>query len=436
MAGIKLFSLLISFITIISFNSCTSSEKVAGTISSTEDGTIGLFGIITSDSGVPLGGVTVLVYNDSDAVNSVAIADTVTDDNGRYTFPYLASGVYNIEAEKKSDGVEFNLLLTGISYDSVASAETGLNVGTDTLKLSGTITGSVSLGLANNSGVEVYIPGTSFYGISGVNGEFTISDVASGIGYSLVYNVNGFYDTTISEVNVVSDSVTNIPLVEMKTIPQAFWALDGNAEEENELYSGTLMGTVDTTDRFDNASKALYFDKASIIKIPDNSTLAFTESFTISLWYYKTAHDSSDRDFLVFRGAAESGMDSYFLALEKSGEWVFHIEDESGNSNKLYLQSSDEHFGKWIHIAAVFNSDDKLMKLYFDGTEVASQASTVMPFGQISNTEIFIRIGGYKATSSFGIDGETGLWLGNIDDVQLFNTALTAGQVKILSNIN
>lgn len=599
---------------------------------------MGLYGTIVSSAGIPQQGVTVSLYDEKDSSYSTVLADTITDDSGRYIFPNLPSGTYNIEAIKKSDTSEFKFIVTDIQFDSVTAIESGYHVGRDTLLLPGIISGSVSLGKADNSGVLIYIPGTSYHAYSNSDGQFEITNIAQQENYQLHFSANGYSDSTLYGITIVSDSTTTITAVELsidpESIPDAptldtplfnpndrkvilswnevnhpnlagyklyrkdstltgaeptdltsetviagnrvslvdtltflnpgdtitlqyqmksqhtkgdqsafswpvyvtvyrekqetanwywrteyssglplyyitnhdnsawrsesygvsgtwsdstgelrvawsdlwkdeivdnndgtftknaynsstpfdasptnsvpakplliptpvsYWPMNPSASDAIGANSGTIMGTSTTKGRDGNSIGALAFDKQSIVKIPEDSSLAFTGSFSMSLWYNKDSYDPSDRDFLVFRGTPGSGLDAYFLALEKDSTWVFHIENENRVSNKLIIPIEDTHFGSWKHIAAVFNAETKTMAVYMDGVEIGSQATTITPYGPTPGTEQFIRIGGYKATSSFGIDGETGLWLGGIDDVMMFDTALTPSQVSELA---
>lgn len=108
------------------------------------------------------------------------------------------------------------------------------------------------------------------------------------------------------------------------------------------------------------------------------------------------------------------------LQLDSAGSAVHHSRDQDQN-NELILQ-----LNSWTHMAATWSSATHLLKIYKNGIEIDSTATS-------SDNTIFYGSGG-NTTNHFNIFynehyGEIGNNI-EIDDVRVFNVALTEGEVK------
>jgi surface protein len=98
--------------------------------------------------------------------------------------------------------------------------------------------------------------------------------------------------------------------------------------------------------------------------------------------------------------------------------WQFK---RGGTNNVINFSSAIENDGNWHHLTMTWSTND--LKGYLDGLEVASGTMS----GTFSGTIDTVHIGRLTTSSA-------GYWLGNIDEVALFTTALTAANVRAIYN--
>jgi hypothetical protein len=137
----------------------------------------------------------------------------VTDSAGLYLFTNLDTGTYSILAQYNKGQDTLYAMRSGIFFVTKK-----LNVGVDTLKLPGSIQGRISISDSNKSGIFCYIPGTSFISISDSIGNYHVTNVPPGI-YSISFMNGKYNDTTIPNVIVLPDSVTQVPVVALQLNP-------------------------------------------------------------------------------------------------------------------------------------------------------------------------------------------------------------------------
>ena len=77
----------------------------------------------------------------------------------------------------------------------------------------------------------------------------------------------------------------------------------------------------------------------------------------------------------------------------------------------------------WHHLAVVIDSATMTMSLYLDGTVVATNTTTMLPKDLGKTTQNWL------GRSQWTADGYYG---GMLDEVRIYNRALTAGEVRYL----
>jgi hypothetical protein len=175
--------------------------------------------------------------------------------------------------------------------------------------------------------------------------------------------------------------------------------------------TGTLNGATWTT-----AGKfggALSFNGTSNwVTIPDNDTLDLTTGMTMEAWVRPTAIGSAWRCVML---------------KEQPGDLIYalYAGDSRGRAATDVFTSSDiglsgtasTALNTWTHLAATY--DGATLRLYVNGVQAASKAVT----GSIRSSTGALRIGGNNIW--------TNEWFaGLIDEVRLYNRALTATEIQ------
>jgi len=151
-----------------------------------------------------------------------------------------------------------------------------------------------------------------------------------------------------------------------------------------------------------------------------NNTIDFgsTQDFTIELWV-KPGQNQNDPSILSDKNWA-SGINKGYLLFQNGNTWAINVGD---GANRLDLIGGNiTTDGKWHHIAVSFDRDG-LIRLYQDGVQINSGNLLAASMGNIfsGNTLKF----GQDGTGSYGID-----WVGEMDDVRIWNRVLTADEIN------
>jgi hypothetical protein len=165
---------------------------------------------------------------------------------------------------------------------------------------------------------------------------------------------------------------------------------------------------------------ALLFDgKGDWVHVANESNFDCTSEVTVAAWIKVNRFDK-DYQAIIAKGDSawriqrNQGADSIEFAC--SG-----LKIPSGNQYGGLYGEKSVNDGKWHHVAGVYNGEK--MILYVDGKEDASQPAS----GPIANNDEPVYIGeNVEMTGRF--------WNGLIDDVRVYNYALSNGQITALYN--
>ncbi len=147
--------------------------------------------------------------------------------------------------------------------------------------------------------------------------------------------------------------------------------------------------------------------------VPHNASINITEQITIAAWIRPTA--LSNRQIL-----SKANPDGYELSIFEGGQVEFRINRESsGSTYRLRSISTYPTDGNtWMHVAATF--DGTRSRIYING--VLDNTATYAPTSINSNT-VNLLIGSRSGNNR---------WLGDLDEVMLYNKALTNTEIQNL----
>jgi glucose/arabinose dehydrogenase len=176
--------------------------------------------------------------------------------------------------------------------------------------------------------------------------------------------------------------------------------------------NGTILGAARTVaGRFNGA---LSFDGVNDwVTIPDSPSLDLTGELTLEAWVRPTV--------------AASGAWRTVLLKEQPGNLAYALYGNSDNarpSGYVFTGGSEQGLrgtaalaaNTWTHLATTYGGGQ--LRLYVNGTQVASRALT----GQIPTSADALRIGGNSVWPEW--------FQGQIDEVRVYNRALSAAQVQ------
>ncbi|GEM_PF-1074278 len=202
------------------------------------------------------------------------------------------------------------------------------------------------------------------------------------------------------------------------------YPFDGNANNAiGNGYNGTVNGATLTTDRFGNANSAYQFNgngnyiSASADNLP-------TTIRTVALWFNPVSFVS--KPIILGYGGGSCGTSFYFGGNQNS----YHVSSHC-NVNSLVQSYSQSPLNSWHHLAVTTDNQGTVM--YLDGYIIGSNNIF------ISNTFVQgkqIAIGVDVSASGYApyIDSNVGYFNGKIDDVRIYDNAISPQEIAQLAD--
>ena len=194
-----------------------------------------------------------------------------------------------------------------------------------------------------------------------------------------------------------------------------YWAFDGNANDAtNNRNNGTLHDVTQTEDRHGNANKAYRFGGSSYIEIPHSKILDMTHALTMVVWIKPHNWWNNQWIPLVQKGDREKC--NYQLSLSSRNEVFLSYPDRiMGKGGQLGLE-----LNKWQQVALSYESGKSLC-FYRNGILIG--AWQFKKNLQQNNGSLFIGCGPW---------GDIEYFIGDMDDVRLYNRALSEKEIQEL----
>jgi Concanavalin A-like lectin/glucanases superfamily len=186
--------------------------------------------------------------------------------------------------------------------------------------------------------------------------------------------------------------------------------------------NGTLYGAATLMPGF--TGDALSVDgQPGGVDVPDSPSLEPASTVTVAAWVENDGSPGRFR-YIVAKGWSNCISGSYALYTGPSGGLQFYVGRARGASYVRSQSISNSIWdGAW-HLA-VGTFDGSVVRLYIDGVEVGSGSAApgTLAYSLAGSNDLFV--GDYPGCQRHTFTGE-------IDDVQIWNTALSPGQVAAL----
>jgi hypothetical protein len=225
----------------------------------------------------------------------------------------------------------------------------------------------------------------------------------------------------LDKSGMIREIVSSLP-AHLRNGLVAYYPFNGNARDESRnMNHGTVFGAALTTDRAGRAGKAYRFNKdiSNRIQIPGD-TLNGVPVFTWSFWVNLDSASKKTRDFLV--SAANPRKADEFLISVISEKIVLVFKGRPLRGDSVLDWSSN-----WRHVV-VTKSSTHTFHVFVDGVIVDQFASTPGAL-VVANNGLFL---GTDQDSLGGGFEQKDVLRGTLDDVRIYNRALSAAEVKSL----
>jgi hypothetical protein len=193
----------------------------------------------------------------------------------------------------------------------------------------------------------------------------------------------------------------------------AYYPFNGNAKDESgNGNDGEVKGAAFALDRHGNSAEACLFAGKNTIDCNKEWADQIKNRITLSAWMRPSFF--SGWGMIVNKDPAGATDGAWFLGINN--------EQPSFCINGVIMTHNTELSKEiWHHIAGIY--DGKLIALYVDGMRVATKQVS-LETREISPTSINVHIGSSNGSDYF--------FIGQIDDVRIYNRALSEAEVKEL----
>ncbi len=310
-----------------------------------------------------------------------------------------------------------NIVIDTVSHNSI------INAGADQ---------SICLGdsaqlLATGGGTYSWSPTT---GLSNPNIANPIAKPTSSTQYVLTVNTGTciLKDTIIISVASCNSAITcnncNIS-IPINNGLVACYPFNGNANDESgHGNNGVVTGATLTSDRNGNANKAYYFNGTSdYILAPNSSSLQPTNTLSVCAWVKPDVNSNQWTPVLSKRYTPSSDpWNSYSIdgGAANNQKWLFNVSKGTAGSQSSAITTQSANYSNWTFLVGTY--DGVSQKFYVNGV----LDKTISSSGNI----------GYSTMGFYiGNNNELSQWFkGKIDDVRIYNRALSACEIFTLYN--
>ena len=218
----------------------------------------------------------------------------------------------------------------------------------------------------------------------------------------------------------------------------AYFKFDGDTEDAtgNGHQGKNLSGASVTTDRHGNSAGSYNFDGVDdVINIGNADDLALSE-FTISVWFkWRSNHPSH-----IYRTLLAKGEGIYLTHMnymlqvansnKKGGGYLNAVVGKGegppdDSSNTVFSSREDVTDGGWHHALLSFSSKSGVGSLYLDG-QLKDTKKDLSPAFTNKDQDATIGIWG-------GVN--YGIWAGLLDDIRIYNRALSTEEITALYDL-
>jgi hypothetical protein len=164
------------------------------------------------------------------------------------------------------------------------------------------------------------------------------------------------------------------------------------------------------------------------VYVANTADVAEGGGLTVSVWARTTVTGASM--YLVTKG--KSGFEQWVLRrVDSNNKVVFNVREQSSGTLVVAASPSNQGTdGQWHHYAGVYDSATQSVRLYIDGSDATTTAGTIDE--PMRNDDEAICVGA-RATGPTAC-ATSATWQGDLDDVRIWNRALSAAEIQETMN--
>ncbi len=218
----------------------------------------------------------------------------------------------------------------------------------------------------------------------------------------------------------VSDGVSDSTYIITNLV--SHWSFNNNAIDSINANNGTAVGVTATSGVKGVDNTAYYFDGVDdYIEVPDSDSLDVGNSLTISVWVKPTDLDSR---YNIYKASNDTTANAMWLEIGTSGTTYTNGLATAIQGWFLARKSNILSPNIWQHIVYTRNGTGASNKLYINGVLVGWDAEAENSY---ANSNVPKLIGARTTT--------TQLFKGSMDEMRIYNRALTQPEITHIYNI-
>ena len=216
----------------------------------------------------------------------------------------------------------------------------------------------------------------------------------------------------------------NLPSYLPKDGLVGWWPFNGNANDESGNGNhGTVYGATLTSNKSGNEGNAYFFDgQDDYIEVLNNSTLN-PNVYTLSAWINPKQFSSNQQDEANYIIGKGNDFNSGHYSLHYKSSSLKARASIGEGSNGLFVNStSNINLNSWIYLTSTW--DGKNLKIYFNGKLENTVINGNKTFNS-NNENLFFGTMAANSTWPYWLNGK-------IDDIAIYNRALTEAEIQAL----
>ena len=230
--------------------------------------------------------------------------------------------------------------------------------------------------------------------------------------YSDASKLANYIRTALDRVNGLYVGV-NIQAIDFDGYDDVFDDMSGS----DGVYRKSLNFNVRVLNSFNNIYSTAFDGVDDFVSVGVTGLSAMTTTGSISAWFKLETIGASGNIFQI-RVDANNNITVYYHA--SNNELIANFKAD-GSANNAVSSDVVENDGLWHHVCSTWNSTEDI-KIYLDGT----LKDTTSIAGDFTGSFSSAAIGNNAAGGGF--------WIGNIDEVSIYNIELSAANVTTLYN--
>lgn len=175
-----------------------------------------------------------------------------------------------------------------------------------------------------------------------------------------------------------------------------------------------------------------------VLAVSNSASLELTGAMTLTAWVNRRSLTNHGR--IVSKASGRNPTTSGFALNEEGwwgnydGQWAFQIASNLTTTCSVTVTNPGAiYHNQWVHLAGIYNPNDQggpSMRIYTNGVLGASK-TTGVPSQQYNNVNNRVYIG--ASGTPFGTFSQHNWFNGQIDEVRIYNRALTSSEIAMLA---